>query len=216
VKLAGGDCHSELEKRKLRSDIYNIVRTGTKKDKISDKEVAAVIDAVYEDTRIKDLIEFSRAIHAEMDAIVSLARSSTASALGATLFVTTFPCHSCARHIVAAGIEKVYYIEPYEKSLASELHGDSISTDPDSVDPKGDNKRLVFLHFEGVAPRQYLNLFKQHSDRKKQGVAIERTAKDFEKVVPEYLDDYQVFELKVVTHLSGLINPPPPITKDAA
>ena len=48
------------------------------------------------------------------------------------MFVTTFPCHYCARHIVSAGIDEVQYIEPYPKSQAIGLHRDSI--EPEKVD----------------------------------------------------------------------------------
>ena len=46
---------------------------------------------------------------------------------GTTLYTTTFPCHNCTRHIVAAGISRVVYVKPYPKSLAFQLHYDSIS-----------------------------------------------------------------------------------------
>src|SRR5580658_8370770 len=47
-------------------------------------------------TRIGGLLEFSRAVHAEMDALLSAARKGE-SLVGTRLFVTTFPCHYCAR-----------------------------------------------------------------------------------------------------------------------
>lgn len=72
------------------------------------------------------ILEFTRAIHAEMDALTTAARRGI-SVKGASMLVTTFPCHYCARHIVAAGIDQVQYIEPYPKSRALSLHGDSIT-----------------------------------------------------------------------------------------
>lgn len=36
--------------------------------------------------------------------------------MGTTLYATMYPCHNCARHIVAAGIRKVIYIERYGES----------------------------------------------------------------------------------------------------
>lgn len=47
----------------------------------------------------------------------------------ATLYSTTYPCHGCAKHIVAAGISEVVYYEPYPKSRALALHDDSIQED---------------------------------------------------------------------------------------
>jgi hypothetical protein len=128
------------------------------------------------------------------------------------LFTYTFPCHNCARHIVAAGISLVYFLEPYEKSLASELHGDAIDIDGQSgslgtVNTQDDAPRVQFFHFEGVAPRQYLNMFTPAGDRKdpKTGKAVSVNVRIAEKKVPEYLDDYREYELKVVEHLSRII-----------
>ncbi|MBC7907259.1 MAG: hypothetical protein H7Y60_11005 [Rhodospirillaceae bacterium] len=77
-------------------------------------------------TGLGGILEFTRAIHAEMDALTTAARRGI-SVKGAAMYVTTFPCHYCARHLVAAGIDQVHYIEPYPKSRALDLHGDSIT-----------------------------------------------------------------------------------------
>jgi deoxycytidylate deaminase len=103
-------------------------------------------------SRLQDLTEFGRAVHAEMEALLSCARSGV-SPRGGVLYCTTFPCHNCAKHIVAAGIERVYYVEPYPKSLAAELHSDSVAVD-ENLD-----ERVAFLPFAGVAARRYFDLF---------------------------------------------------------
>ena len=69
-------------------------------------------------------LEFKCIIHAEMSAISDAARKGVAIQ-GATLYSTTFPCHLCAKHIVASGIKRVVYLEPYPKSYANALHGES-------------------------------------------------------------------------------------------
>lgn len=84
-----------------------------------------------------------------MDSLIALARNNKETSVDKTLYVTTYPCHNCARHIVAAGIKKVVYVEPYEKSLAMKLHDDSIS---DNADAKN---KVCFLPFEGVSSRRY-------------------------------------------------------------
>src|SRR5260370_40737378 len=81
-------------------------------------------------TDVDDLTEYSRSIHAEMEAILSVAREGKHSLVGATLFSTVYPCHGCARHIVAAGITNVVYIHPYSKSKAIKLHHDAIKEYP--------------------------------------------------------------------------------------
>ncbi|YCH07400.1 deaminase [Arthrobacter sp. alpha11c] len=75
--------------------------------------------------RLTSLIEFGRVAHAEMSAITQAARS-TVSIQGATLYSTTFPCHMCMRLIIASGIVRVVYIDPYPKSMAMEMYRDSL------------------------------------------------------------------------------------------
>jgi deoxycytidylate deaminase len=99
-----------------------------------------------------DITEFGRSVHAEMEALLACARSGR-SARDSVLFTTTFPCHNCTRHIIAAGIQKVIYIEPYAKSRASDLHADAIAVD---CEEKG---KVPFLPFVGVGPRRYFDLF---------------------------------------------------------
>ncbi|MFS2136577.1 anti-phage dCTP deaminase [Duganella sp. Dugasp56] len=116
-------------------------------------------------TPIGRLLEFSRAVHAEMDALLSAAREGK-STIGSRLFVTTFPCHYCARHIVSAGVDEVQYIEPYPKSKAISLHGDAITQSTKIwISPskkeriKGREAKVLFRPFTGVAPRLYKQVF---------------------------------------------------------
>lgn len=51
-------------------------------------------------------------IHAEMNALMKLARSHE-SGDGATMFITHAPCTECAKHIIASGVKAVYYGEQY-------------------------------------------------------------------------------------------------------
>jgi deoxycytidylate deaminase len=113
---------------------------------------------------IRNVIEFGRAVHGEMAAIVSAAQRGV-SVAGCDMFVTTFPCHLCARHIVAAGIERVHYIEPYARSLATALYPDSIAIEA----PCGTEDPVLFLPFVGVAPSQYSNLFSMTDRKTKDG-----------------------------------------------
>jgi len=118
---------------------------------------------IGEKASLLGLVEFMRAVHAEMAAIVTAARRGVRID-GATLFSTAFPCHECARHIVAAGIHRVYFIEPYPKSRVAEMYDDSIVID-------GDEPGLVtFRAFTGIAPRLYTCVFEM-PERRGQGGA---------------------------------------------
>jgi cytidine deaminase len=103
---------------------------------------------------LKELTEFGRAVHAEMNALLDAARRG-APVAGATLYTTTFPCHNCARHIIGAGILRIVFIEPYAKSRAVDLHDDALTAGSPSS-PKG---KIRFDAFVGVAPRRYLEMF---------------------------------------------------------
>lgn len=105
------------------------------------------------------LTEYGRVVHAEMEAILACARNNI-SCRGAVMYATTFPCHNCAKHIIAAGIKKVIYIEPYPKSKAIDFYKQEISTEITD-----ENKKLVFTPFSGVGPRRYIDLFAMTSTK---------------------------------------------------
>lgn len=107
------------------------------------------------DSRVMDLIEFGRIIHAEMSAITDAARLGK-SLSESILYCTTFPCHMCAKHIVSAGIHRVVFLEPYPKSHAKDLHSDSITFSPAET-----NEKVLFEPFIGISPRRYRDIFEK-------------------------------------------------------
>jgi deoxycytidylate deaminase len=157
----------------------------------NDREIARIADAIVKNVKeaapsvdeeklrrlldespLDDLTEYGRPVHAEMEALLACARSGISTA-GGTVYTTTFPCHNCAKHIVAAGIVRVVYVEPYPKSKALTLHGDSIALDnPLAMD------RVRFVPFVGVAARRYFDLFSMRlgdgleMKRKKNGLVV--------------------------------------------
>ncbi len=64
--------------------------------------------------------DLSCALHAERN-VIALAARDGISLRGANLYVTTFPCPSCARAIVVAGIHRVCYVEGYSMLDAEEV-----------------------------------------------------------------------------------------------
>lgn len=139
------------------------------------KEFEEILNQNISESGLKDITEFGRVVHAEMDAILTSARRGE-SIKGSIMFCTTYPCHNCAKHIVASGIKKVIYIEPYPKSKALDMHSDSITTE--SIGP---NNKVLFKPFIGVGPRQYINLFSmQLSDGAKQKRKTKKSYKNIE------------------------------------
>ena len=123
--------------------------------------------ALLKGTRAQSLIEFERAVHAEMAAILDAARRGQ-SVVDCSLYSTTFPCHECTRHVIGVGIRKVVYIDPYPKSLAFQLHDDAIEIDPDDRP----TDKIPFEPFVGVAPRRFLELFYFASRRDRKGIRL--------------------------------------------
>lgn len=111
-------------------------------------------------SQFMDALEYGRIIHAEMSAICDAARLGR-SLQDATLFSTAFPCHMCAKHIVAAGVRRVVFLEPYPKSLAGDLHSDSICIESADRGKFSEYPAVDFTHFAGVSPRRYKELFER-------------------------------------------------------
>jgi deoxycytidylate deaminase len=130
------------------------------------------IKSLLEHSAIRDLTEFGRVVHAEMEALLSCARKGV-STVGTTMYCTTFPCHNCAKHIIAAGVRRVVFIEPYLKSKAIKLHDDAlkITHDERSRDGRGRPRFVLLEPFVGVGPRRFFDLF---STRLGMGVSLSR------------------------------------------
>ena len=119
-------------------------------------------------TRLASLLEFGRIVHAEMTCLMDAAKRGL-SVEGATLYCTTFPCHMCARHIIAAGINRVVFIEPYPKSMAQELYNDIISVDGNIEN----TSKVSFEPFVGVSPNKYINMFKKGKRKHDNGYILD-------------------------------------------
>ncbi|POZ14553.1 cytidine deaminase [Lelliottia aquatilis] len=215
----GGKCYNDLHKNKIKErityqinkKIENILTQVSSKPFVekSIKElflesdfITSLSSSIYDNSPIKSLIEYSRAIHAEMDAITTLARTGDASTKDKIMYTTTYPCHSCARHIVASGIVSVYYIEPYEKSLALDLHDDAINDI--NID---DCRKVSFIQFEGVSPRRYTKFFFSTSERKNsEGYAYPFATKYNNHVDFQFIDSYQEMEDKITEMYTKKIN----------
>lgn len=138
-----------------------------------------VSDDIFEGSPLLDRTEFGRAVHAEMDALLSCARTGVSTA-GGTLYTTTFPCHNCTRHLIVAGIRRVVYVEPYEKSKAQVLHNDSLVVkDTAPAQSRNTSGEMLCEHFVGIGPRRYFDLFSMRLSegrdlkRKKDGKIVE-------------------------------------------
>lgn len=188
----GGKCYNTEKIKSVADDIKDILSEYG----VPPQDLEKAIKRIHSDTALGSLVEFSRAIHAEMDAILTLGRSTQGNTTGKVMYTTTYPCHNCARHIVAAGISKVIYIEPYEKSLAVSLHRDSITTNTN------DKTRVCIQSFEGVSPTRYQRLFVAKGMRKDDtGHAISFKPQHMKHIEEVIIASYPDVERKVTEHL---------------
>ncbi len=134
-------------------------------------EVARDILPVLKGTQFMGIGEFSRPVHAEVAAIIDAARRGVRID-GSALYVTTFPCHNCAKHIIAAGITQVIYLEPYPKSRARSLYEEEIVLDSDIPQEKA--SKIVFHVYSGIAPRKYRTLFSMSERGGRKGIELRK------------------------------------------
>lgn len=158
---------------------------------------------------LMDITEYGRATHAEMEALLSCARNGIPTR-NATLFSTTFPCHNCAKHIIASGVRRVVYVEPYPKSQATRLFSDSIRLAGDSEG----THRVLFEPFFGIGPRRFLDLFSvglssgTSAVRKKGGAVIPWSPEKGVVRVPCLPNSYLDREKLAERELSARTTPP--------
>jgi deoxycytidylate deaminase len=155
----------DTNERRKKENLINLLKTiGKSPDEIE----GALNDERIQDSQIMDALEYGRGVHAEMSALTDAARLGIA-VKGGILYCTTFPCHMCAKHIVASGISKVVFLEPYPKSLALDLHTDSIQVESGERGNYQNYPFVSFEHFYGISPRRYRELFERGRRKDKNG-----------------------------------------------
>lgn len=186
-----GQDSNDQRKREILSELIKHIAPTADLDEIVG--LAGVADSQF-----MDALEYGRIVHAEMSAISDAARLGR-STKDATLYCTTFPCHMCAKHIVASGMRDVVFLEPYPKSLASTLHADSLSIE------QGDRGRyqafpqVHFRHFFGITPRRYREFFERGKRKSSDGsfqTYIEGTPRPFVRIKEPYYHQLEGTVLK--------------------
>lgn len=156
---------NKLATSQIISDfVKTIHKHGSLKISPDDLLADAGFQKLLKKSLVSDITEFGRMTHAEMSALMDAVRLGR-SVEGSTIYVTTYPCHNCAKHLIGSGIKRIVYIEPYPKSRAMSQHDDAITVDQDSVD------KVVLSHFNGIAPRRYRDIFEKGNRKTKDGRA---------------------------------------------
>ncbi len=172
--LRGYDSNDQMKRLFLRDILSRLKTNGWLEGPLaalSESELferAMSPDSLLRQAELMKVIEYGRSVHAEMAAIMDAAKRGIAVE-GCTLYTTTFPCHNCAKHIVASGVRRVVYVEPYPKSFTKKLYSDSIWLDG-SGEAHSEGRTVRFEPFVGISFRQYFSLFSMSGiDRKANG-----------------------------------------------
>ena len=155
-------------------------------------------DSPLRGAMIADVMEYGRMVHAEMNAITDAARTHK-SVQDAILYSTTMPCHLCTKLIVASGIKRVVYVQPYPKSLIHELYEDSVAIDqPDC------NDKVIFETLKGVTPNGYQIAFRKVKPRKlPDGRTVEWDPLKSDPIFLSYYPYYQQHEVAATEELKA-------------
>jgi deoxycytidylate deaminase len=144
--------------------------------------------------------DYGRVVHAEMCAICDAARLGR-SIKGSTIYCTTFPCHNCTKHIIASGIKRVVYMEPYPKSKAKDLHANEIEIEKES------KEKVSFVPFLGISPFRYRDISQKEKRKRSDGTARRWYAdSDQEQPMLEIVvASYPIAEIAAISPLLGTL-----------
>jgi len=106
-----GNCYRDYMKNQFREDLNEI------------SEDQNINGKMFESFKKHfKILDYCRALHAEENAILGVARTGSSAALPiSTLYTTTYPCNLCANKIAQVGIKKIVYFEPYPMKEAKAI-----------------------------------------------------------------------------------------------
>lgn len=168
--FALGSDPNAIARKTIVREVLEALKPLFAQEHLTDEDLLPTAMRMLKGKRISNLLEFGRVVHAEMNALMDAARRGV-ELRDATMYCTTFPCHVCARHILASGIQRVVYIEPYPKSLAEEMYRDAIAVDGSCA---ADPRALRFDSFVGIAPRRFIDCFEALPRKDSDGYARRR------------------------------------------
>jgi deoxycytidylate deaminase len=206
----GYDSNQKVREDMTRDALVRLQKNGWLADRFANLKPDELVNSAFTstsaqqaplaDSMMKDIIEYGRMVHAEMNALADAARFRR-STIGATLYCTTMPCHMCTKLVIASGIERVVYVQPYGKSLVEELFDDSVAVDEHPEAPK-----VRFDSLKGVTPNGFKRAFHKSSKRKTaDGHAV---SWDPTKSHPTFLSNFPYYlslETKAVGDLATLL-----------
>jgi len=128
-----GECYRDTLKNDFRRTISKHV-----------SDVATQNNVYREFNKGFKILDYCRALHAEENAVINVAKAGSSGLLGkAQLYTTTYPCNLCANKIVQVGIKNIVYFEPYPMKEAKAIL---------------EQGNIIQIPFEGVTYSGYFRL----------------------------------------------------------
>jgi deoxycytidylate deaminase/dephospho-CoA kinase len=128
-----GACYRDKLKTDYKESLTTIIKKDTERDKAYN-----LFKSNFK------ILDYCRALHAEENAILNVARIGASTALPKSiLFTTTYPCNLCANKIAQVGIKHIVYFEPYPMPDAKKILSD---------------QHIVQEPFEGVTYNGYFRI----------------------------------------------------------
>lgn len=162
------DLGGEANKREINRIVHDFLDTLYERNLLTPENSTSTILEASENRNailnslVGEITEYGRMVHAEMNALADAARMGR-SVKGATIFVTTYPCHNCAKQLVAAGISRIVFVEPYPKSKTEILFKNIIEQET------GNNEIVSIEHFYGISPKRFRDIFEKSRRQSKTG-----------------------------------------------
>ena len=128
-------------------NIYTSLQEKTVRDKKAGKCYAYCFKDVYNGIKNQKNQVYTRALHAEENAFLQIAKYGGAKIQGGKLFTTASPCELCSKKAYQLGIEEIYYIDPYPGISKSHI----------LTFGKNDNPKMVL--FKGAIGNAYISLY---------------------------------------------------------
>jgi deoxycytidylate deaminase len=167
---------SLVDKRDFKQEFdYNHIYLDRIAHKIAQKLHLAKKDQQLLREEISGVTEFKRSTHAEMSALLDASRRGV-PVRDCTIYVNTYPCHNCTKHIIASGIKKVIFLHPYTKSKSREMYNGMIKHG--LFTKAADQKDVVtFEPFLGVSPNRFFLTFANDKDTRLEQINGKETGK---------------------------------------
>lgn len=140
------ELNNELFYEAMQS-INGALKQSRDKQNKSGKYYAYCFKDIYNGLKKEKNQVYTRALHAEENAFLQIAKYGGSKIRGGKLFTTSSPCELCSKKAYQLGIKEIYYIDPYPGISKSHILSFG----------KNDNPKMIL--FQGAIGNAYISLY---------------------------------------------------------